>query len=147
MARDYDPCLIKLVHSGSCYSEHHLKLYLQRYHIKTDIDEVRQQVKDRQRIKFEYEWNDNILILIHSRYLHFPFELVKSIRLNRGIYRLPSIRYLIQNQDRQKYYDTRNVKYLVNTHNDLPDTEKRFQEIRKQFSQWRGIKGRQPQLK
>lgn len=70
--------------------------------------------------------NENLLILIHEKYLQFPFEIIKSVRQKRGIYRLPSIKYLLENQDRPIYYNMQKCKYLVNTLKNLPETEVRF---------------------
>jgi len=38
----------------------------------------------------------------------------------------------------------RMCKYLVNTKNDLKETEKRFEKIKKAFEGWKGIKGKLP---
>ena len=37
-------------------------------------------------------------------------------------------------------------KYLINTKNDLPETENKFKSIQTKFSNWTGIVGRKPPL-
>lgn len=64
----------------------------------------------------------------------------------KATYRIPSIQYLIDNQARTFHFNINQCKYLVNTKNDLPSTEKTFYNIKQKFSRWTGIVGRVPPL-
>ena len=68
-------------------------------------------------------YDENLLIYVHYQYIQFPYELIKSISTNKAVYRLPSLHYLMDNQQKQgKDYDVSHCKYLVNTKNDLMET-------------------------
>lgn len=45
-----------------------------------------------------------------------------------------------------KIFNITNTSYLVNSGNDLPETEKNFYKIKNNFPLWRGIVGRKPTI-
>lgn len=47
-----------------------------------------------------YEYKDNLLIYVHYKYMTFPFEILAEIKKYQGIYRIPSVTYMLRYQCR-----------------------------------------------
>ena len=66
----------------------------------------------------------------------------------RAVYRIPSFTYLYQQihirKTNCKLVDAAYMTFLVNSNDDLPNTEKVFYKIKSDFPKWRGIVGKKP---
>lgn len=69
---------------------------------------------------------ENILIYLYSKYLSFSFEGIQSINNYKAVYRIPSLEYLFEHQYKERVFNINLCKYLINTKNNLPQTEKKF---------------------
>jgi hypothetical protein len=87
-----------------------------------------------------------LLLYTHYRYLHFPFEANSELRKYEGIYRIPSITYLMRNQNKKNNFNCKSLNYLINSNNDLPETESVFYKIKEEFDSWEGIVGKKPTI-
>ena len=87
-----------------------------------------------------------MLLYVHHRYLSFPFEGTQYNLNYEGLYRVPSIQYIKESQRRSKTFRVDSCKYLINTRNDLPETQNKFEKLKVNFRTWTGIVGRKPPL-
>jgi hypothetical protein len=80
----------------------------------------------------------------------FPYEANLYLNKERAVYRIPSIQYMIENTARGRKsvrFNISKTNFLVNSGNDLIDTEKNFYRIKENFPKWTGIVGRKPSIK
>jgi hypothetical protein len=74
----------------------------------------------------EHRIKQNILIMTINRLSIYPFEKLKLLSKYNGIYRVPSVRYIMEQQKiREKksiIYNIRNLSYVINPSNDLVST-------------------------
>jgi hypothetical protein len=66
----------------------------------------------------------------------YPFEKLKLLSKYNGIYRVPSVRYIMEQQkireSKSIIYNIRNLSYVINPSNDLVSTQKTFFVIKGQ---------------
>ena len=70
------------------------------------------------------------------------------LQRERAVYRLPALAYLYDqmqvNNTKCKLVDLTTLHYLVNSNDDLPNTEKMFYRIKADFPKWHGLVGTKP---
>jgi separase len=65
------------------------------------------------------------------------------------VYRIPSISYLVEQHNKGNdcpIVNVENTKFLINSANNLPLTERIFMRIKQDYPSWTGICGRKPEF-
>ncbi len=87
----------------------------------------------------------NILICSYCHYTSFPIENLCSLSKFEGVYRIPSVRYLIMQEQvhKQRVNNLSQAFYSVNSKNDLPQTEVMLYKLKELYPSWKGEAGKE----